>query len=125
MLVYKFGGASVKDANAVRQLKNIVGKCNENLIVIISAMDKTTNKLEDILLHAFKGDGSFLPLINKLKSYHLALIKDLLLDDKQIINEVNKIFESHVLLHPEQYFWVHKRFKMPSEDTPDPYSECK
>jgi len=94
MLVFKFGGASVKDANAVRQLKNIVGNCNGNLIVVISAMGKTTNKLENILWHAFKRDGTHLPLIKKLKTYHLAIVNDLLPDNREMIDEVNKIFAS-------------------------------
>ncbi len=36
-------------------------------------------------------------------------------------NNVNRLFESHIRDYPEQYFWVHKRFKRPSDDLPDPY----
>ncbi len=35
---------------------------------------------------------------------------------------INQIFESHIRQHPEQYFWVHKRFKRPDKNFPDPYS---
>lgn len=92
MLVYKFGGASVKDANAVQQLKKIVVNCDENLVVVISAMGKSTNKLEAVLLHALKNDGSFLPLLNELKIYHLQFIDDLLPNDQKIKDEVENIF---------------------------------
>ena len=38
MKVYKFGGASVKDANGVRNLKEIVAQSSDDLMVVISAM---------------------------------------------------------------------------------------
>ena len=49
MKVYKFGGASVKDANGVRNLKEIVAQASNNLMVVISAMGKTTNALERVV----------------------------------------------------------------------------
>lgn len=49
MRVYKFGGASVKDANGVRNLKEIVAQSSDDLMVVISAMGKTTNALERVL----------------------------------------------------------------------------
>jgi len=49
MLVYKFGGASVKDAEGVRNLTYIVKKYDaKNLVVVVSAMAKTTNGLEEL-----------------------------------------------------------------------------
>ena len=48
MKVYKFGGASVKDANAVRNLYSLLKDENSELIVVVSAMGKTTNRLEYI-----------------------------------------------------------------------------
>ena len=49
MKVYKFGGASVKDANGVRNLKEIVAQSSDDLMVVISAMGKTTNALERVV----------------------------------------------------------------------------
>lgn len=49
MRVYKFGGASVKDANGVRNLKEIVAQSSDDLMVVISAMGKTTNALERVV----------------------------------------------------------------------------
>lgn len=46
MKVYKFGGASVKDAAGVRNLKEIVSHAGDDLMVVVSAMGKTTNALE-------------------------------------------------------------------------------
>ena len=46
MKIYKFGGASVKDANGVRNLCEIVKQSDDNLAVVISAMGKMTNAFE-------------------------------------------------------------------------------
>jgi aspartate kinase len=48
MRVYKFGGASVKTADAVFNIKEIIKSPANNLIVLVSAMDKTTNNLEKV-----------------------------------------------------------------------------
>ncbi len=56
MKVYKFGGASVKDANGVRNLKEIVAQSIDDLLVVISAMGKTTNALERVVAALAKGD---------------------------------------------------------------------
>ena len=49
MKVYKFGGASVKDAAGVRNLKEIVAHAGDDLMVVVSAMGKTTNALERLV----------------------------------------------------------------------------
>ena len=46
--VFKFGGASVKNPEAIFNLKEIVSSYKENLVIVISAIDKTTNKLEQV-----------------------------------------------------------------------------
>ena len=56
MKVYKFGGASVKDANGVRNLREIVAQASDDLMVVISAMGKTTNALERVVASLAKGD---------------------------------------------------------------------
>ena len=58
MKVYKFGGASVKDASGVRNLKDIVAQASDDLMVVISAMGKTTNALERVVASLAKGDES-------------------------------------------------------------------
>lgn len=49
MKVYKFGGASVKDAKGVRNLQQIVAQESDDLVIVVSAMGKTTNALEALL----------------------------------------------------------------------------
>jgi len=56
MYVFKFGGASVKNADSVKNLAKILLKFNENIVVVISAMGKSTNALERIADFFFHGE---------------------------------------------------------------------
>jgi aspartate kinase len=49
MKIYKFGGASVKDAPGIRNLVNIVATEKSDLVIVVSAFGKTTNALEKVL----------------------------------------------------------------------------
>ena len=49
MKIYQFGGALVKDASGVRNLKEIVARAGDDLLVVVSAMGETTNTLERIV----------------------------------------------------------------------------
>lgn len=49
MKIYKFGGASVRNAAGVRNLQYIISLCNDPLMIVISAMGKTTNALERVI----------------------------------------------------------------------------
>ena len=54
MKVFKFGGASVKNAEGVKNVLSVLKTTEEkNLIVIVSAMGKMTNLLEDLVLNYF------------------------------------------------------------------------
>jgi len=70
MVIYKFGGASVKNENAFHLLKSIVSNCDEELIVVVSVMGKTTNKLEEVVKLASTGSGDFRKPLTLLKAYH-------------------------------------------------------
>ena len=56
MKVFKFGGASVKDADGVRNLVSIVRGFDEQLVIVVSAMGKTTNALEVLTRNYFNGN---------------------------------------------------------------------
>ena len=49
MKVFKFGGASVRDAQGIRNLKSIVARETDDLVIVVSAMGKTTNALERVV----------------------------------------------------------------------------
>ncbi len=81
MQVFKFGGASVKDANSVRNVGEIVkGFAQEKLLIVISAMGKTTNMLER-LTHAYvEQTGKAKQIFDEFKTYHENIIQELIED---------------------------------------------
>lgn len=78
MKVFKFGGASVKDETAVRNLASIVKSYSgEKLIVVISAMGKTTNALERLTDAFFYKKGNAEEVLKEIKDYHFGIIEKL------------------------------------------------
>ena len=74
MKVYKFGGASVRNAEGVRNLRNIIDD-EQNLFIIVSAMGKTTNALERVFEGVQRGDREKSAAeIARLREYHAAII---------------------------------------------------
>ena len=79
--VYKFGGASVKDAQGVRNLGDILKKyAPENLLVVVSAMGKTTNALEELNEAYMAGESRTTALFEAIKAYHWSIVTDLFPD---------------------------------------------
>lgn len=97
MLVFKFGGASVKDASAVQNVAEIIRLYpNEKLLVVISAMGKTTNLLETIVGAYWQKDASaFESAIQETEKYHLQIASDLFQDTyAPIFSEIQEIFNT-------------------------------
>ena len=91
MKVYKFGGASVKDAAGVRNLLDIV-KGESDLFIIVSAMGKTTNALEGVFSAMQHGDEQLaLERIDQSYAYHRAIIDELMGADVTI-EQMNVLF---------------------------------
>lgn len=87
MKVFKFGGASVKDPEAIVNLGRIMDYYkDESVVVVVSAMGKTTNALEAILDSAFH-KKSFLQLLDQLISYHISIINTLMPGEGQSLKE--------------------------------------
>ncbi len=77
MKVYKFGGASVRTADGVRNLRKIIDE-EQNLFIIVSAMGKTTNALERVFAGVQRADRTAaLAEIETLRHYHAEIIDDL------------------------------------------------
>lgn len=86
--VFKFGGASVRDAAAVRNLSNILTRFRGvPLVVVVSAMGKTTNALEQLLAATLQGESSKSGLIANFKAYHDEIVSDLFPEGNQQLNE--------------------------------------
>ncbi len=82
MIVFKFGGASVKEADAVRNVAAILERYpDDKIVVVISAMGKTTNAFEMIVDHYINSRKKELgQAIGELKEFHLKIVKDLFPD---------------------------------------------
>lgn len=92
MKVYKFGGASVKDAAGVRNLRDIV-KDESELFIIVSAMGKTTNALEGVFEAMQRGDETTaMERIQQSYDYHRGIIDELMGADITI-DQVDTLFE--------------------------------
>lgn len=81
--IHKFGGASVKDAEAVRNLAQIVGQHkDEDILLVVSAMGKTTNMLEKVLDDFREHDGNLgTEALHEVISYHDGIIQGLFGED--------------------------------------------
>ncbi|AKQ46271.1 aspartate kinase [Rufibacter radiotolerans] len=88
MIVYKFGGASVKDAAAFRNLFQILRGLpkNANPLVVVSAMGKTTNALEMCFGQAFKGE-SYAAAVQETRQYHDQILRELFPDPNHHVYE--------------------------------------
>jgi len=106
MKVFKFGGASVKDAEAVRNAGRIIARFSgEKLLVVISAMGKSTNKLE-ALIEAFwkNNDSEKRTIIGELKEFHFKIANDLISDPRHhIFSDLEDLFMELECLVEKQY----------------------
>jgi aspartate kinase len=81
MKVFKFGGASVKDAAGVRNIATILREYkSQKLIVVVSAMGKTTNALERLTDAFFFQKENPAAILEELKAYHYAIAHELFAD---------------------------------------------
>ena len=94
MNVYKFGGASVKDAEGVKNLFKIINTQRENLIIVVSAMGKMTDALE-ILCNSYYGKtGETAQAFQNIKDFHEQIIRDLFgAADQDIRSRVEALYE--------------------------------
>lgn len=79
MQIYKFGGASVKDAQSVRNVASILENTpHRDILIVISAMGKTTNALEEVVTNYFNEDKNALDeSIQRVKDFHYQIISEL------------------------------------------------
>ncbi len=77
MKVFKFGGASVKDAQAIKNVASIIATYNDKIVVVISAMGKTTNALEKVVDAHFHKTGNALEFLNEVKLFHYNIAEEL------------------------------------------------
>ena len=92
--IFKFGGASVKNSDAIINLKEIVSLHKEGLtVIIVSAIDKTTNQLEEIWKSYLNDDvDSAIQKTNKCIDFHYDIINNLVLNkDDDFVAQFNSL----------------------------------
>jgi aspartate kinase len=93
MKVFKFGGASVKDAPAIENLKSILQRYeNEQLVVVISAMGKTTNFMEKMLDAYYHAPENVSALLSELRTQHESVAEQLMGSENPFLPHSERIF---------------------------------
>ena len=93
MKVFKFGGASVKNAEAVKNVGKVINLFKDDLTVVISAMDKTTNALEKVVDSYMNNDGKSFENLQLVKDFHYQIMDELFADRKHpVFEEIHNTF---------------------------------
>ncbi len=94
MKVFKFGGASVKDAAGIKNVYDVLQQVGyEDVLLVVSAMGKTTNALEVVVKDYFEKSASLQSSIQEVKKYHNQILLDLFEDEKNgVFKAVNDLF---------------------------------
>jgi aspartate kinase len=104
MEVYKFGGASVKDAAGIKNLAAIVaGQPQKELLIVVSAMGKITNKLEELTNAYLQEADNVQSLLEEVKIFHFSILHELFPDHNETIYDdiTNAFVEVEWLLEEE------------------------
>lgn len=94
MQVFKFGGASIKDARGVKNLVDVLHTVGfKNTLIVVSAMGKTTNALETVINAYFKNNNELQSSIQDVKKFHNAILLDLFENEQHsIFKKVSDLF---------------------------------
>ena len=105
MRVFKFGGASVKDAEGIKNVYDVLQKVGyEDILLVVSAMGKTTNALELVIKNYFEKSPALQSSVQEVKKYHNQVLLDLFEDDKnEVFTAVNNQFSDL------EYFLAHNK----------------
>ena len=95
MKILKFGGASVKDAEGVKNLEKVLKITGtSDVLIIVSAMGKTTNALEEVIDHYYHSKHKLQSSIQAVKKYHNAILLDLFENESEPVFEVvSRLFQ--------------------------------
>tara|TARA_R110000868_G_scaffold232117_4_gene485592 strand:- start:1130 stop:2380 length:1251 start_codon:yes stop_codon:yes gene_type:complete len=95
MKVFKFGGASVTDANGVKNLASVLKKVGySQTLVIVSAMGKTTNALEVVINNYLNNKSELQSALQDVKKYHNAILLDLFENENHMaFKKVSDLFD--------------------------------
>jgi len=93
MKVYKFGGASINDAEGFKNLYEIVSRERSDLIIVVSAIGKTTNALEIVLKAWMAGDQAYEKYLDNIKDAHYKILVKLFSVEEDAVQLLYHAFE--------------------------------
>ena len=105
MRVFKFGGASVKDADGIRNVYQVLQKAGyQDVLLVVSAMGKTTNALEVVIKNYFEQSPELSTSVQEIKNYHLQIVSEL------FENETDPVFDAvEAHFSDLEYFLAHNK----------------
>ena len=94
MKIFKFGGASVKDAAGVKNVYEVLQKVGyEDVLLVVSAMGKTTNALEIVIKNYFEKSPALQSSVQEVKKYHNLIVMELFEEENNpVFAAVNSLF---------------------------------
>ena len=97
MRIFKFGGASVKDAEGVRNLVKVLKEVgHENTLLVVSAMDKITNAMEKVVNSYFDDKIGLSAAVQEVIEYHNTILLELFKNEKHLVFEKVKMLFDEV-----------------------------
>lgn len=97
MKVFKFGGASIKDVQSIERLPGIISDNSDNeLIIVVSALGKTTNNIETIVNRAFKHE-LYSDELSSLEEIHLQMYQELVGGNCDALKQLFDDFENKII----------------------------
>lgn len=94
MKIFKFGGASVKDADGVRNLCRVLQETDhKDLFLVVSAMGKTTNAMEQVVEAYFKEGTNFSESLDPVESFHFSIAQELFEEGDPIFDRLQALLE--------------------------------
>ena len=103
MRVFKFGGASVKSADAVKNVSKVLKAHGDGpLVVVISAMGKITNKMEQLVDAYFHNDNTKKQLFDEVKAFHCEITDELLIDEYDYYEVDNLLIELECIIEKKR-----------------------
>lgn len=108
MRVFKFGGASVNSVDAIRNMAQIVGNyLDKPLVIVVSAMGKTTNLLEQVVPGVPKSETERRELLSQSAEYHLDIARQLFGNENNpTITKIKELFrqlDTYSTMEPSSY----------------------
>ena len=93
MKVFKFGGASLKDAESIKNLSTVLNQFrSESILVVLSAMGKTTNALEEVAKAYYLNQEDVFKKLDIVKNFHEAILLELFSKNHFIFDEISNLF---------------------------------